>query len=212
MVMKCIHTKYNKHCCLPSGFISSVITSCVCCTSKWLTMYGTVGTISRADTCCWRLADCCYCFNTGVNGSKVIVPQELAVFGFPLFLPAHTHTHTHTHTCLQPIISFCRCKPGSKFRPIFNVIHGNIIGWGVIILACECAEGLRGWGAVTVSQSVVNGQTQYVTEFGMCHFVWSHSCDGMLFLIIFMSMVNAYVKVAVGIGVFKLISCFLSLA
>ena len=69
----------------------------------------------------------------------------------PSFLYTHAHTHTRVRACtctLQPIISFCRCKPGGKFRWIFNLIHGNIIGWGVIILACECVKELRDWGGV----------------------------------------------------------------
>ena len=78
------------------------------------------------------------------HGSEAIIQQEFVVFVVlavtaTLSFPHFAH-NTHTRV-LQPIISFCRGKPDGKFRWIFNLIHGNLIGWGVILLACECIEG-----------------------------------------------------------------------
>ena len=55
-----------------------------------------------------------------------------------------TPSPTHACTCMQPIISLCRCKPDAKYRWIFNWIHGKIIGRLVMIFACEYAQGESG--------------------------------------------------------------------
>jgi hypothetical protein len=36
---------------------------------------------------------------------------------------------------INPVIALVRCKPDSKYRWIFNIVHGNVVGWGVIFLA-----------------------------------------------------------------------------
>jgi uncharacterized membrane-anchored protein YitT (DUF2179 family) len=36
---------------------------------------------------------------------------------------------------LNPLISFCRCKPDDKHRWVFNVIHGVVVGYGLATLA-----------------------------------------------------------------------------
>ena len=34
-------------------------------------------------------------------------------------------------------LSLCRCKPSHKARWIYNIIHGKVIGYSAIILACR---------------------------------------------------------------------------
>lgn len=53
---------------------------------------------------------------------------------FPL-IPPCIHTYTYT----QPIISIFRCKPGAKYRRVFDWVHGKIIGRLVIVFACKRA-------------------------------------------------------------------------